>query len=315
MAPSLVDLNTALDAKWPILTAVRSRLLRRLGIGWAIGIPIAILAGWAIADNDPIFWVFAACLGLISVFTTHRLLRDHGSRTLMPVLTELADFTYTKSLDDVVELKQEGLLPAENTTRIEGVIKGQIGSYSFAFAELSVLKVRTRYKFRTGFRNSTKETRSRRIFYGVVITINALGGISNMLVVRHSLSRASRSVRRHMKNQHQPKPIRQSKSPNGSRYLIFGDQQGNGNLLQKLWTLEAILPKGVKFFSALQRNDQVAIALELRRDLFALGGLLMTKPSVVRQMDQVLQDLTLPLKTLSILVEGSDQSASATGNT
>ena len=56
----------------------------------------------------------------------------------MPLLTELADFTYTKSLDDVVDLKQEGLLPTENTTRIVGVIKGQVGSYSFAFAELSV---------------------------------------------------------------------------------------------------------------------------------------------------------------------------------
>ncbi len=288
----LPDITTTLPDLLPQLRRITTE-------GWVLSVVTVVLAGivmFFLTNGGQSFstWI-AFPPGVAFVLVTLIVLRTRRGHeaVIMPILAQSVGMSYSPNAKTFATTLPDRLLPKCRLKKGEDLISGMIGARKVQFAEV---------KYETGGKNSTV------LFGGVVMAFQNAAPMPPFFMAAENQTKGWFVFKGNLKVDDLV-PIRNLNGADGQSYGVWAspertaDHPGLDAVLSVLTGLQDLVGSGSTLFSATSDGTEMHVALRHKRDLFRIGGMFATEPTMIDQIRRAYDDLTLPLKIAGKLLD------------
>ncbi|WP_333815521.1 hypothetical protein [Tabrizicola sp.] len=241
---------------------------------------------------------FAAGAGVFAAVMAWKWMIRAQERLVMPILARSIGLGYAKDAKAFVKALPKRLLPA-GLRGGEDHIHGTLGAHAIQLAEVTV---------ETGGKNS------KTLFKGIVAQFPNRTAMPAFFIAREDKTRPgiffggdlSTDGLRHLRNL----------VAGGRTYGIWTswaegpEPPALSAVIDILTSLEGRLGPGAELYAATSNGVEMHVALSHSRNLFRLGGLLPAEDRLFAEVQQAMQDLTIPLTLAQALIQAEETAAS-----
>lgn len=278
--------------------AIKARRQR----GWVFAVPIATCAigasVWApsiFGSDDPTLLLMPILLGIIGLISLNKWVIRGQQQLIMPHLAKAVHLDYQQDAKTFLNELPPRLLPRANVRTAEDCISGTIGGRQMKLAEVKI---------------ATGGKRSRTLFRGFVLRFQNATALPAFFIAPKQKTGGWFS-RIDVTDLIEAHTIIGQK---GEVYGVWLSEKGVTKqdptltaVLDILTNLETQIGVNASLFSATSTGEEMHIALTHNRDLFRIGGLLANQSQITDSVKAALEELNIPLRIVSILLEAERQ--------
>lgn len=295
--PPAPDVTEAVSALMPELRrgARASLALMALALGLAGGIALLILNS-AMDQRDRWEWaLYAAAAGGFAVFMLYRWTRSSQESLIMPILARTIGLTYAKSASPFIQALPKRLLPERSVRQGEDHLTGTLGAHAIQMAEVTA---------ETGGKNS------KTLFKGIVAQFPNRTAMPAFFIAQEEKTRPGFFFGGDLSTEglHHLRDL----VAGGRTYGIWTswtegpEPPALSAVIDILTSLETRLGPGVELYAATSNGVEMHVALSHKRNLFRLGGLFPAEDRLFADVQQAMQDLTIPLTLAQALIQAEE---------
>lgn len=298
--PSTPDVTEAVSALMPELRHQALVSLALMAGAFVVAGGAALLfLNSRMDQRDRWEWaIYAAAAGVFVAVMLYRWTRSSQERLVMPILARTIGLAYSKDATGFVQALPKRLLPDRSRRTGEDHLTGTLGAHAIQMAEVTA---------------ETGGKHSKTLFKGIVAQFPNRTAMPAFFIAQEEKTRPgvffggdlSTDGLHHLR----------SVASGGRSYGIWTSWDDGPEppalaaVIGVLTSLEVRLGRGVELYAATSNGVEMHVALSHKRNLFRLGGLFPAKDRIFADVQQAMQDLTIPLTLAQVLIQAEETAA------
>ena len=298
------DIAQTVDRLMPRLRAAQRR-------GWFIvlaSVAATVLLAYLMLDwpldstTDPRMYLVVIGLFLVGAFGGELHARRAHEAEMIPRVARELGLSYQTGSHSLVRTFPPRLLPYDLSAQVDALFSGKLGGREVRFAEIKFI---------------TRSRQPRTILDGIVLEFGNVVSLPTFFIVQTSETRSGllSGARHEVTDLAFLREVSTGKRQTYGIWLTDPAQAQDPAfepVIAAILKAETDLGPEVSLYSAMSDGETTWLTFRKRRDLFRIGGLFITRASVLKQVQRAAQDFGLPLRLIARLLEIEATAARAT---
>ena len=289
------DIAQTVDRLMPRLRAAQRR-------GWLIvvaSVAASVLLAYLLTDwpldgeTDPRMFVVVIGLVLIGAFWGELHARRAHEAEMIPRVARELGLSYQAGSHSLVRTFPPRLLPYDLSAQIDALFSGKLGGREVRFAE---------------FKFTTRSRQPRTILDGIVLEFANVVALPSFFIVQKTVAESGllSGARHEVTDLAFLRDVSTDKRQTYGLWLTDPAQSQNPAfepVIAAILKAETDLGPEASLYSAMSDGETTWLTFRKTRDLFRIGGLFISRASVLKEVKHAAQDFGLPLRMITRLLE------------